>query len=63
MRMIKCDKCGREVEDKDNCIVLGLRNIEIPNLYDQGRRLDHIDLCNECGNSFYVWMTGYNKEV
>lgn len=55
MRVIRCDRCGKEIPQK-NWVDFPILKMEIT--YDPLLGVEHIDLCDECKKDFNEWLKG-----
>ena len=58
MRITKCDRCGKEVPQK-NWVEYPIFSIEIWNEPIIGTK--KVDLCDECKKDFLEWLKGGNE--
>ena len=52
MRVIFCDKCGREITSQDDCYLAGIRRDlgDVPNLYN-------FELCTSCVKKLLTYLS------
>ena len=59
MKMIKCDKCGKEINMNPS------QQTHFPRItiyVNDGFAIREIDLCNDCEKSLYAWLKGAEDE-
>ena len=59
MKLVRCDRCGKEVEVSicdDTYLCIGKNDFEISELNYQG--YDTCDLCNSCYREFLIQLKG-----
>lgn len=52
MTIIKCDRCGNEIQNPDDVFIVeaGFRG------YQKTYRPDRYDLCNYCAETLKIWL-------
>lgn len=51
MRIILCDKCKSEVDERDTCVV---KFVQYPDMRTVAP--DHYELCQQCAASLKLWF-------
>lgn len=59
MTVMKCDRCGKYYDEITKCEVSGEYITGVATIIGLYRKDPHrrYDLCNDCRNSFYIWLT------